>query len=345
VIVFETAKELVDADHNNRTDVYAYDMVAGTFQLVSSKADGTAVGRRSGDAAVSGDGRFVVFTSRSDDLVAGDDNGFADVFVKDLVTGEIALVSRSAGGASGNQSSGSAQISLGGEYIVFESEASNLAGTDGNGNLSDVFRVANPLLRDDTLAGGDGNDTYVVNRKDVIVEEAGGGIDLVRSSISWRLGAHVENLELSGTRSSVGIGNLANNQLTGNDGSNRLSGLGGNDVLTGGSGGDILLGGAGNDTFDFNALSELGLGASRDAIRGWDAGDVIDLRTIDAHRSVAGDQAFTFRGTNAFTGSGQVRYENGVLQFNTDADAAADFEIVITGTPPANLVVGNDLLL
>ena len=354
MIVFETAKELVDADHNNRTDVYAYDMVAGTFQLVSSKADGAAVGRRSGDAAVSGDGRFVVFTSRSDDLVAYDKNGFADVFVKDLVTGKIALVSRSAGGASGNQSSGSAQISLGGEYIVFESKASNLADTDRNGNLSDVFRVSNPLLRDDTLAGGDGNDTYVVNRKDVIVEEAGGGIDLVRSSISWWLGANLEHLELTGTRGSSGTGNSANNKITGNEGNNELSGMGGNDmlrgglgddVLTGSAGGDTLVGGGGDDTFDFNALFELGLGSTRDVIRGWNAGDVIDLRGIDANPAVYGDQAFQFRGSNAFNGTRQVRYENGVLQFNTDADLAADYEIVITGTPPANLVAGSDLVL
>lgn len=353
VIVFETAKELVAADDNNQTDVYAYNMFDETFQLVSARANGAGVALSSGDASVSGDGRFVVFTSSSDSLVAGDNNGFADVFVKDLFTGQIALVSRSAGGASGNQSSGSGQISLGGDWIVFESSASNLAGTDGNGGLSDVFRVSNPFLRD-TLEGGGGNDTYVINRDDVIIEAAGGGRDLVQSSITHRLVANVEDLELTGTAKLNGTGNTANNKMTGNAGNNKLSGLGGNDflsggqgndVLVGGTGRDILVGGGGNDTFDFNALSELGLGTTRDTIRGWDGGDVIDLRTIDANRTLAGDQAFTFRGSNAFTASGQVRYENGVLQFNTDADAAVDFEIVITGTPPASLVVGNDLLL
>jgi Ca2+-binding RTX toxin-like protein len=140
-------------------------------------------------------------------------------------------------------------------------------------------------------------------------------------------------------------GNTGNNKLSGLAGNDVLSGGLGNDVLTGGAGRDLLVGGGGNDTFDFNALSELGLGTSRDSIRGWDGGDVIDLRTIDANGTTTGDQAFTFRGANAFSATGQVRYENGVLQFNTDADLAADFEIVITGTPPANLVVGNDLLL
>ncbi|MCE3272365.1 MAG: Hemolysin-type calcium-binding region [Ramlibacter sp.] len=353
VIVFETAKELVDADDNNTTDVYAYNIFDETFSLVSSKANGAGVALSSGNASISGDGRFVVFTSFSDSLVAGDNNGFADVFVKDLFTGQIALVSRTAGGGSANQSSDMGQISLGGDWIVFESSASNLAGTDDNGGLSDVFRVSNPFLRD-TLEGGGGNDTYVINRDDLIIEAAGGGTDLVQSSITYRLVANVEDLELTGTAKLNGTGNTGNNGMTGNSGNNKLSGLGGNDflsggqgndILVGGTGRDILLGGGGNDTFDFNALSELGLGTARDTIRGWDGGDVIDLRTIDANRTLAGDQAFTFRGSNAFTASGQVRYENGVLQFNTDADAAADFEIVITGTPPASLVVGNDLLL
>lgn len=353
VIVFETAKELVDADDNNQTDVYAYNLVDETFQLVSSKANGAGVALSSVEASVSGDGRFVVFTSFSDSLVAGDNNGFADVFVKDLFTGEIALVSRSATGASGNQSSGGAQISLGGDWIVFESSASNLAGTDGNAGGTDVFRVSNPFLRD-TLVGGAGNDTYVIQRNDLIVEEAGNGTDVVQSGISYRLVANVEDLELTGTANLTGTGNTSNNDIAGNTGNNKLSGLAGNDylsgalgndVLTGGTGRDILAGGGGNDRFDFNALSELGLGTTRDSIRGWDGGDIIDLRTIDANRTTAGDQAFTFRGVNGFTATGQVRYQNGVLQFNTDADLAADFEIVITGTPPASLVVGNDLLL
>ena len=104
----------------------------------------------------------------------GDTNGFRDVFVKDLFTGEIALVSRGATGAQGNQHSDSAQISLGGEWIVFESSATNLASTDGNAESTDVFRVSNPVLRD-TLVGGAGDDTYVIARQDTIVETATGG--------------------------------------------------------------------------------------------------------------------------------------------------------------------------
>jgi Ca2+-binding RTX toxin-like protein len=515
VITFETAKGLVAADTNNFTDVYAYNMFDETFQLVSSRTDGTGVGVSSGDASVSGDGRFVTFTSGSSQLVAGDTNSFDDVFVKDLFTGAIALVSRTPAGAGGNQHSRNPEISLGGEWIVFESGATNLAATDGNGGLNDVFRVSNPLLRD-TLDGGAGNDTYVLAREDVVVEALNGGTDTVRSSINYTLGTNLENLVLTGAANLTGTGNTATNQITGNSGHNSLSGLagndvlsgergqddvnggtgsdvivihssvgtasdsarvavtgtnndrgedvvrsfsltqdtlriaatnvsrfvhgtdtttgaagaevaggrtafsaltglielnqatdnnwtdrgdiaitfatpsstltesafearlqyqltgttaantlagggladvlagsggndalrggGGNDTLVGGAGADTMLGGSGNDVFDFNGLSDLGLGATGDVLSGWNTGDVIDLRTIDAG-AASGDQAFVFRGTSAFTAAGQVRYANGVLQFNTDADASVEFNIVITGTPPASLVAGSSLLL
>lgn len=86
-------------------------------------------------------------------------------------------------------------------------------------------------------------------------------------------------------------------------------------------------------------------GATRDVIRGSNAGNAIDLRGIDANAVAAGNQAFVFRGTASFTGVGQVRYQTGVLQINTDADAAAEYEVAITGTLPAALVAGSSLLL
>ena len=248
VVVFETAKALVAQDTNNQTDIYAF-RSDGTFQLVSSRADGTGVQLSSGDASVSGDGRFVVFTSGSEELVAGDGNGYRDVFVKDLHTGEIALVSVSAAGAPANQHSGHAQLSLGGDWIVFDSGATSLAGsTDGNGGLSDVFRLSNPLLRD-TLVGGAGNDTYVLSRADAVLEDAGGGTDTVRSFIDYSLGANLENLTLDedGTAGS-GVGNALANALVGNASDNTLSGQEGNDRLTGAGGNDALDGGPGADT-------------------------------------------------------------------------------------------------
>ena len=104
----------------------------------------------------------------------------------------------------------------------------------------------------DVLAGLDGNDTYLVdNAGDLIVELANNGIDTVQSSVTFTLGANVENLALTGTAVINGIGNGSANVMIGNGGANMLSGAGGADTLRGGLGSDRLNGGSGNDTFLF----------------------------------------------------------------------------------------------
>ncbi|HEY6512970.1 MAG TPA: hypothetical protein VI032_13380 [Burkholderiaceae bacterium] len=231
VVVFQTAKAFVAADTANNTDIYAYNLADRTFSLVSSTAAGAGVQLSSEDASISGDGRFVTFTSYSDALVAGDANGTRDVFVKDLYTGKIALVSRSAAGVAGNGASSQAQISLGGEWIVFQSSATNLAASDANGGFDDVFRVSNPLLTD-TLIGGAGNDTYELARADTIQELANGGTDTVRASINYTLGANLENLTLTGGANLSGTGNSLNNVITGNAGNNTLNGSTGTDTVS-----------------------------------------------------------------------------------------------------------------
>jgi Tol biopolymer transport system component len=263
VVVFETGKSLVAADTNNATDIYAYRIADGSFTRVSTRANGSQVDGSSGSPAVSGDGRFVVFTSGSPQLVDGDENGWDDVFVKDLKTGAIALVSKAAKGKQGNQHSRFSEISLGGDWIVFESGASNLAAGNANGGLNDVFRVSNPLLFD-TLRGGAGNDTYVVHRPDVIVEGANAGNDTVKSSISWTLGANLENLVLTGGGAINGTGNELTNRITGNSAKNTLNGYGGNDTLLGGAGSDRLTGGTGQDVIRFD--SELNASTNVDRI-------------------------------------------------------------------------------
>lgn len=121
----------------------------------------------------------------------------------------------------------------------------------------------------DWMAGGSGNDTYVVDSALDVVTEAtasgtdAGGIDLVRSSISYKLGNFVENLQLNGTAAD-GTGNTLDNVLTGNNANNILRGEDGNDTLRGGRGDDTLHGGNGNDRLEGgegNDWLEGGLGA------------------------------------------------------------------------------------
>src|SRR5262249_52898699 len=96
--------------------------------------------------------------------------------------------------------------------------------------------------------GGVGNDVYVVNlATDRAIELGGQGIDLVKSTASFTLGANVENLVLLGSAALTARGNALANSITGNAGSNHLFGLAGNDILRGGAGNDILDGGLGRD--------------------------------------------------------------------------------------------------
>jgi trimeric autotransporter adhesin len=93
-----------------------------------------------------------------------------------------------------------------------------------------------------TMAGGDGNDTYLVrDSADKVQENADEGTDAVQSGISYTLGFAVENLILLGGGDINGTGNGLDNTITGNSGNNTLNGGGGNDTMAGGGGNDTYI--------------------------------------------------------------------------------------------------------
>ena len=93
----------------------------------------------------------------------------------------------------------------------------------------------------DNLAGGAGDDTYLVDStSDVVSEEASEGTDTIHSSVTYTLGANIENLFLTGTGNVNGIGN---------DLANTINGNAGNNTLDGGAGADNMAGDAGNDIY------------------------------------------------------------------------------------------------
>jgi len=199
----------------------------------------------------------------------------------------------------------------------------SLTGTTGNNLLDGV-------TGNDAMIGLAGNDTYMVDSStDVVTEAAGAGTDVVFASASFTMGANVETLNLvTGAGDINGTGNTTANTLAGNDGANTLTGGGGKDALSGNSGAD---------TFRYVATTDSGVGATlRDVIADFSSGegDLIDLSAIDAIPATAGDQDFSFIGSNAFSAtdaSGQLRFEAGILYGSTDADATAEFEIELTG--------------
>ena len=191
--------------------------------------------------------------------------GGNDTYIIDNA-GDLAI--ETAGGGTADHVKSSVTYAAGAQHI----ERITLAGTaainatgQGLDNIITGNAAANGLdgaggndwldggLGADRMIGGTGNDTFIVdNRRDEVVENAGGGAaDEVRSAIDYTLGSHVENLTLTGTAGIDGFGNGLDNIITGNAGANRLRGGLGDDRLDGSAGSDILNGGLGRDNFVF----------------------------------------------------------------------------------------------
>lgn len=242
-----------------------------------------------------------------------------------------------------------ASHSLGAQVENLTLIGSSAVNGTGNG-LANVIRgngAANTLdggAGADTLLGGKGDDTYVTDGADTIGEDATGGLDTVRSSVSLALGANLENLVLTGPGAIHGTGNGLDNSLVGTSGANSLVGGGGADVLLGKGGGDSLTGSAGRDalyggadrvrdSFVFAAAADSAVGAGRDVVHDFVSGiDLIDLERIDADTRVAGDQDFTLgTGPRAHAVWWSKAGADLLVCGDVNGDRAADFEIRVTG--------------
>lgn len=128
------ASDLVPNDFNGDCDVFVHDLTTGSNVLVSVGLDGNSgSGGPSYDPTLSADGRYVIFVSAATNLVAGDADGAADVFRRDLQTGNTILISTNANG-----------VSLGSGYDYFSPVSSQdgrdvaflrWSGTTGQTNL------------------------------------------------------------------------------------------------------------------------------------------------------------------------------------------------------------------
>ena len=135
------ASNLVPHDTNGKFDVFVRDRRTHITRRVSV---GSSENQANGDSdwpSISADGRFVVFQSSANNLVAGDTNGEPDVFLRDRRTGTTQQVNVNGRGvpANGNTYSHSPSISADGRFVAFTSNADNLVPNDTNGRFSDVF--------------------------------------------------------------------------------------------------------------------------------------------------------------------------------------------------------------
>ncbi len=132
------SSNVVSSDTNGVYDVFVRDTVAGVTILVSVDTFGAQANDLSGDPAISPDGRYVAYFSAANNLVVGDTNNKRDVFLHDLLTGQTTRVSVSSSGAEADDSSRRPSVSMGGRFVAFYSQATNLVGGDTNG-VGDIF--------------------------------------------------------------------------------------------------------------------------------------------------------------------------------------------------------------
>jgi dipeptidyl aminopeptidase/acylaminoacyl peptidase len=151
---------LTPDDTNSFRNVFVRDLVAGTNFLVSVNSTGAVPATGSSyEAAISGDGRYVAFTSRAGDIFTGDNNGVSDVFVRDVQGGTSVLASVSMSPAlAGNSGSSSPVLSGDGHYVLFHSKATDLSpgiGTSAdNIYLRDLQAGTTRALTTNSASGG-----------------------------------------------------------------------------------------------------------------------------------------------------------------------------------------------
>ncbi|MEG4632536.1 calcium-binding protein [Microcoleus sp. AR_TQ3_B6] len=132
------ATNLVPGDTNNSTDIFVRDLSTNTTTQVSASSSGDRGNNDSEIPSISANGRFVAFRSFATNLVPGDINNERDIFVRDLLTNTITLVSVSSNGDRANDSSSRCSISADGRFVAFSSDATNLVPGDTN-NSTDIF--------------------------------------------------------------------------------------------------------------------------------------------------------------------------------------------------------------
>jgi Tol biopolymer transport system component len=130
-------------------DVFLRDTRLQTTKRISARPDGGMTNGSSYGAAISEDGRFVALVSEASDLVKGDGNRASDVFVYDLRSGSMALVSRGTGGRPANGASSQPAISADGSVVIFQSDASDLmCGAQCPSAARDINLVADVFAAD-----------------------------------------------------------------------------------------------------------------------------------------------------------------------------------------------------
>jgi LPXTG-site transpeptidase (sortase) family protein len=138
ITYYSDASNLVAGDTNGQLDIFLRDTQTNTTTRLSLALNGQQANQSSYFPDISANGRYVVFLSDATNLVVGDTNGLADIFLRDMRTNTTTRLSVAPDGAQGNSFSTGSSISNDGRYVAFASHANNLVVGDTN-TIDDIF--------------------------------------------------------------------------------------------------------------------------------------------------------------------------------------------------------------
>ncbi|MBW6392174.1 cellulose binding domain-containing protein [Billgrantia antri] len=182
------------------------------------------------------------------------------------------------------------------------------------------------------------NGEFLATDEGYVVSAINGGAVLDPGE-TWRVSYKVrddsyalpDNLNAEGEL--LGVPTMEDDGLIGTEGEDTLQGTAASDSLYGGLGSDRLTGGAGGDHFVYLSTFE-STAFDSDIIVDFDRseGDLIDLSGIDADLATEGEQAFSWVGNAAFSGTaGELRSEGGQVQGDVNGDGVVDIQVDVLG--------------
>jgi serralysin len=327
---------------------FSESVIAGAGNVVIHATDGTVIATIAANSGLVSIANNVVTINPASDLLAGtgyyvtiDANAFTDsssnayAGITDATSFNFTTLSNVVVGQTinGNSAVNTLTGTAGNDTINGLAGNDTINGLDGNDAIDGGTGA-------DKMYGGSGNDTYTVdNISDFVSENASAGTDTVRSSVSFTLGANIENLTLTGSSSITGTGNDLANIITGNSTANTLSGNGGNDTLNGLGGKDTLTGGAGQDTFMFTTtLGSTNIDTIKDFVV---VDDTIVLSTsIFKALSIGSLSASDFViGSKALDASDRIFYNSSTGALYYDADGSGSGAAVQFALLSKNLAI------
>jgi hypothetical protein len=139
IVAFRSqSKNLDPHDTDGKDDVYVKNLATGDITLASTRKDGVKSNKPSEQATISADGSVVAFQSKATNLDGRDVDDHWDVYVKNLVTGDLTLVSTATDGTKGNGDSDEPEISPDGTMVAFRTKSTNLTTADTDA-IPDVY--------------------------------------------------------------------------------------------------------------------------------------------------------------------------------------------------------------